>query len=36
VETESVYLELQGPMRQGIFKSEEQERFLYLVMPMRA
>ncbi|MDD6730233.1 DNA polymerase III subunit beta [Hugonella massiliensis] len=35
VETDAVYLELQGPMRQGIFKSEEEERYLYLVMPMR-
>lgn len=35
IETDAVYLELQGSMRPGIFKSEEQERYLYLIMPVR-
>lgn len=35
VETDKVYLELQGSQRPGIFKSEETERFLYLIMPVR-
>lgn len=35
IETDTVYLELQGSMKPGIFKSEEQERFLYLIMPVR-
>lgn len=35
IETEQVYLELQGPMSPGIFKSADDERFLYLIMPVR-
>lgn len=32
---DEVYLELQDSVRPGIFKSGEEERFLYLVMPVR-
>ena len=35
VETENVYLELQGSMKPGIFKSDAEERFMYLIMPVR-
>ena len=35
VTTEKVYLEAQSSMKPGIFKAEESENFLYLVMPVR-
>lgn len=35
VETEDVFLEVNDPLKPGIFKSDTQERFLYLVMPVR-
>lgn len=35
VATETVYLEAQTSMKPGIFKSDEPENFLYLVMPVR-
>lgn len=35
VETERVFLEAQDSRRPGIFKSDEGENFLYLVMPVR-
>ena len=33
--TDMVYLELQAPMKPGIFRAEEGENFSYLVMPVR-
>lgn len=35
VETDRVYLEAQDSRRPGIFKADEGENFLYLVMPVR-
>lgn len=35
VTTSKVYLEAQSSMKPGIFKAEESENFLYLVMPVR-
>ena len=35
VPTEMVYLEIQAPMKPGIFRAEEGENFSYLVMPVR-
>ncbi len=35
VETDQVYLEMQSSMKPGIFKSDAQERYLYLIMPVR-
>lgn len=35
VEEDDVYLEVQGGMRPGIFKSAGSENYLYLVMPVR-
>lgn len=35
VENGTVSLELQGSMKPGIFKADAQERFLYLIMPVR-
>ena len=35
VETEKVYLEVQSSLKPGIFRAEEGENFLYLVMPVR-
>ena len=35
VETERVYLEVQSSLKPGIFRAEEGEAFLYLVMPVR-
>lgn len=35
VEEDDVYLEIQGGMKPGIFKSAGSENFLYLVMPVR-
>ena len=33
--TDTVYLELQAPMKPGIFRAEEGENFSYLVIPVR-
>ena len=33
--TENVYLELQSPLKPGIFRAEPPENYLYLVMPIR-
>ena len=35
VETDRVYLEVQSSLKPGIFRAEEGEDFLYLVMPVR-
>ncbi len=35
VTTENVYLEVQSSLKPGIFRSEEPEDYLYLVMPVR-
>ena len=35
ISTENVYLEIQNSMKPGIFRSEEEENFLYLIMPVR-
>lgn len=35
VSTEKVYLEINSSMKPGIFKAEESENYLYLVMPVR-
>ena len=35
ITTDKVYLEAQSSMKPGIFKAEESENFLYLVMPVR-
>lgn len=35
VETKKVFLEAQGSLKPGIFKADEEENFLYLVMPVR-
>lgn len=35
VSTENVILEVQNSMKPGIFKSEDSEKFLYLIMPVR-
>ncbi len=35
VETAKVFLELQGSMKPGIFRAEDKERYLYLIMPVR-
>lgn len=35
VNTDNVYLEVQSSLKPGIFKAEEPENFLYLVMPVR-
>ena len=33
--TDKIYLELQSPMKPGIFKSSTEDKFLYLIMPVR-
>ena len=33
--TDSVYLEIQNSMKPGIFKSDTEEKYLYLIMPVR-
>lgn len=35
VNTDNVYLEVQSSLKPGIFKADEPENFLYLVMPVR-
>ena len=35
ISTRKVFLETQSPLKPGIFKSDEGEKFLYLVMPVR-
>ena len=35
VHTDSVFLEAQSPMKPGIFRSDTEEDYLYLVMPIR-
>ena len=35
VSTDNVFLEVQSSMKPGIFKADEGENFLYLVMPVR-
>lgn len=35
ISTSGVYIEIQNSMKPGIFKSEEDENFLYLIMPVR-
>lgn len=35
VDTETVYFKAQSPLKPGIFTSDERERFLYLIMPVR-
>ena len=35
VNTDNVFLEVQSSMKPGIFKADEGENFLYLVMPVR-
>lgn len=35
IETKTAFLELQGPMKPGILKADKEERFLYLIMPVR-
>lgn len=35
VKTDKVFLETQGSLKPGIFKSDETENFLYLIMPVR-
>ncbi len=35
IETEKVFLEVQSSLKPGIFKADEEENFLYLVMPVR-
>ena len=35
VESDKVFLELQGSQRPGIFKADSAEPFLYLIMPIR-
>ncbi len=35
IPTQQVYLETQSPLKPGIFKSVGEEKFLYLVMPVR-
>ena len=35
IETERVFLEVQSSLKPGIFKADEGENFLYLVMPVR-
>ncbi len=35
VDTDKVFLEVQSSMKPGIFKADEGENFLYLVMPVR-
>jgi DNA polymerase-3 subunit beta len=35
VETDTVFIELQSSMKPGIFKSDDAERFMYLIMPVR-
>lgn len=35
IDTDTVFLETNSPLKPGIFTSDEGERFLYLVMPVR-
>lgn len=35
VETDQVFLEVQSPLKPGIFRADKEENFLYLVMPVR-
>ncbi len=35
IESKEVFLEVQSSLKPGIFKAESEEKFLYLVMPVR-
>ncbi len=35
ITTDNVYLEIQSSMKPGLFRAEEPENFLYVVMPVR-
>lgn len=35
VATEKTYLEVQSSLKPGIFRADEPENYLYLVMPVR-